>query len=160
MPHTLVGRPLDLRYTATTVEAFHQGQRVASHARSALRGRHTTVDGHMPPHHQFAKWSPQRFTQWAEQTGPATAQRVIAILQSRRHVEQGYRACLGILRLGDRFSKPRLEAACQRALSRRAKLGISCRVQVPVGQGLATHPYRVLGPWRSRLLAANKAGEA
>jgi transposase len=117
VPHSLVGCPLDLRYTAPPVEAFHQGQRVAAHARSALRGHHSTVDSHMPPHHQFAKWSPQRLTQWAEQTGPATAQLVIAILQSRRHVEQGYRACLGILRLGDRFSKPRLEAACQRALA-------------------------------------------
>jgi hypothetical protein len=30
------------------------------------------------------------------------------------------------------------------------KLGVSCRVSVPVGEGLATHPYRVLRLWRSR----------
>ena len=44
--------------------------------------------------------------------------------------------------------------------SRRAKLGISCRVQVPAGQGLATHPYRVLGRRRSRRKVASKAGQA
>lgn len=120
VPHILVGRKIDLRYTVTTVEAFHQGQRVASHARVDLRGRHTTVESHMPPHHRNAKWSPQRLISWAEKTGPATAQLVTAILHSRRHVEQGYRSCLGILRLGERFGSSRLEAACQRALSIKA----------------------------------------
>lgn len=69
------------------------------------------------PHHRYSKWSPQRLIGWAEKTGPATAQLITAILQSRRHVEQGYRTCLGILRLGERFGDARLEAACQRALS-------------------------------------------
>jgi transposase len=120
VPHTLVGRKLDLRYTVTAVEAFHQGQRVASHPRVDLRGRHTTVDSHMPPHHQFSKWSPQRLIGWAEKTGPATAQLITAILHGRRHVEQGYRSCLGILRLGERYGDTRLEAACQRALAIKA----------------------------------------
>jgi transposase len=120
VPHTLVGRKIDLRYTATTVEAFHQGQRVTSHPRVDLRGRHTTVESHMPPHHRFSKWSPERLIGWAEKTGPATAQLVTAILHSRRHVEQGYRSCMGILRLGERFGASRLEAACQRALAIKA----------------------------------------
>jgi hypothetical protein len=54
---------------------------------------------------------------WAEKTGPATAQLVTAILHGRRHVEQGYRSGLGILRLGERYGSSRLEAACQRALA-------------------------------------------
>jgi transposase len=120
VPHTLVGHQLDLRYTATTVEAFHQGQRVACHPRIDIRGRHTTVECHMPPNHRYSKWSPQRLIGWAEKTGPATAQLITAILHSRRHVEQGYRSCLGILRLSERFGDARLEAACQRALSIKA----------------------------------------
>ena len=74
----------------------------------------------MPAHHRFSKWSPQRLIGWAEKTGPATAQLITAILHSRRHVEQGYRSCLGILRLGERFGDARLEAACQRALTIKA----------------------------------------
>ena len=119
-PHALVGRPLDVRYTATTVEVFHHGQRVASHAKVDIPGRHTTVESHMPPHHRFAKWSPERLVGWAEKTGPATAGLVSAILHRRRHPEQGYRSCLGILRLGERYGAARLEAACQRALSIKA----------------------------------------
>jgi transposase len=99
LPHTLVGRKIDLRYTVTTVETFHQGQRVASHPRVDLRGRHTTVESDMPLHHRNSKWSPQRLFNCAEKTGPATAQLITAIL----HVEQGYRSCLGILRLGERY---------------------------------------------------------
>ena len=108
VPQTLVGRKVDLRITATTVEVFHRGQRVASHPKVEQRGRHSTVDSHMPPHHRFARWSPERLRRWAEQAGPATAQLIEAILAARRHPEQGYRSCLGIQRLGERFGQPRL----------------------------------------------------
>jgi transposase len=37
------------------------------------------------------------------------------IMATRPHPEQGYRSCLGILRLADRYSHARLEAAAQRA---------------------------------------------
>lgn len=121
VPHTLVGRKVDLRHTATTVEIFHRGQRVASHPKVEQRGRHSTVDSHMPPHHRFARWSPERLRRWAEQSGPATAQLIEAILAARRHPEQGYRSCLGILRLGERFGAGRLEAACHRALAINAR---------------------------------------
>ena len=33
------------------------------------------------------------------------------------HPQQGYRLCLGILRLGKAYRADRLEAACQRALA-------------------------------------------
>jgi transposase len=88
-----------------------------------LKGRYTTLNEHMPEaHRQYGEWSPQRFYQWAEKMGPATVQVITTILTSRRHPQQGYRACLGILRLAKAYSNARLEAACQRA----HKLG-TCR---------------------------------
>ena len=54
---------------------------------------------------------------WAQKTGPHTAAIVTRILEERPHPEQGYRPCLGILRLGERYSPERLEAACHRALA-------------------------------------------
>ena len=95
---------------------FHKNQRVASHVRSAERGRHTTVTAHLPSAHQrYLAWSPSRLIQWAETVGPATAAVVAAILARRPHPEQGYRSCLGILRLGREYGPGRLEAACHRA---------------------------------------------
>ena len=119
VPHALVGRELHARFTDHTVELFHRGQRIASHVRSRQSGRHTTVAEHMPEkHRRFAEqWSPERFSRWAEKIGPATGALITHVLQARRHPEQSYRSCLGILRLAKTYSDARLEAAAQRALT-------------------------------------------
>jgi len=117
VPYSLVKQQLDVRLSAQVVEIFHKGTRVASHQRSPLKGRHTTVAVHMPKAHQhYAEWTPQRLVLWAAKTGEATAQVVETILTSRPHPQQGFRACLGIMRLGKRYGDARLEAACRRAI--------------------------------------------
>jgi transposase len=118
VPYALVKREVEVRFSAATVELFHQGKRVASHRRSAHPGRHTTLAEHMPQaHRQYAISRPQRLIGWAAKTGPATAQVVEAILASRPHPQQGFRSCLGIMRLGKDYGAERLEAACRRALA-------------------------------------------
>ena len=118
VPHALVGRQLDVRLTATTVECLYRGQRVASHARSPLRGRHTTADEHMPEkHRKMGQWSPERFIRWATTIGPDTAALIDNVLRSRRHPQQAFRSCLGILRLASGYGEQRLEAAAGRALA-------------------------------------------
>jgi transposase len=108
---------VDVRLTATTVEILFKNKRVASHQRSYRQGGFTTVRQHMPKSHQrYLEWTPSRIISWAEQTGPETKNLVTSILQSRPHPEQGFRSCLGIMRLGKRYSPERLEAACARAL--------------------------------------------
>jgi transposase len=122
VPHQLVGEKLEVRLTATTVEVFQRGVRVASHARSYRRGMHTTVAEHMPAAHRaHSEWSPSRLVRWGQTVGPKTAALVEAILSDRPHPEQGYRSCLGILRLERRYGRERLEAACARALSAGAR---------------------------------------
>ena len=112
------GKQLDARFTANTVEVFHKRQRVASHRRAYRRGRHTTVAQHMPSSHRaHAEWTPQRLVRWAEKSGPATAELVHHVLASRAHPQHGFRSCLGIMRLGQRYGDARLEAACRRALA-------------------------------------------
>ena len=117
VPYALVKQQLEVRLSAQVVEIFHKGKRVASHQRSPLKGRHSTVAVHMPKAHQhYAEWTPQRLILWAAKTGEATAQVVETILASRPHPQQGFRACLGIMRLGKRYGEGRLEAACRRAI--------------------------------------------
>jgi transposase len=115
VPYQLVHEQVDVRYTASTVEVFYKNRRVASHAR---RHDHqpSTLAAHMPSSHRaHAEWTPSRLIHWAEKNGPATGHLVTGILKSRPHPEQGYRACLGIMRLARRYSQERLEAACERA---------------------------------------------
>lgn len=118
VPHALIHEEVEARYSMMTVEVFHRGQRVASHQRSRERGRHTTVADHMPKAHQkHLEWTPSRIVNWAQTIGVKTAALATAILHERKHPEQGYRSCLGILRLGKRYGNDRLEAACARALA-------------------------------------------
>lgn len=121
VPYQLAGQQLEARYTATTVELFQDGKRVASHARSSAAYRHTTVHEHMPKSHRaHLQWTPSRLIHWGESVGTATAEVIRTILESKPHPEMGYRACLGILRLAKTYSPARLEAASQRALQLRA----------------------------------------
>lgn len=118
VPHTLVKRQIDVRITQNTIECFHQGERVTSHRRSYQKGGHTTQTAHMPEsHRQQGEWTPQRLINWAAKSGKATEQVIAKILSSRKHPQQGFRSCLGILRLGERYSCERLERSCQRALA-------------------------------------------
>jgi transposase len=96
---------------------FHQGKRVAAHARSHQAGRATTLEEHRPKSHQkHLQWTPSRLIDWAAKTGPNCAKVVEEILHRQPHPEMGYRSCLGIINLGKGAGLERLEAACKRAL--------------------------------------------
>jgi hypothetical protein len=114
----LVHQPVDVRQTPRTVEIFYQGRRVALHPRSAQRGGVTTDPGHMPKSHQrHLEWTPGRLIHWAQnEVGEHSGQVVRLILESKPHPEQGYRSCLGLMRLRRMYGRERLERACQRAL--------------------------------------------
>jgi transposase len=150
VPYQLVSQQLDVRVSAKTVECFAKGKRVASHLRSFLRGAHTTQNAHMPrPHREYAEWTPERLVRWARETGPSVAGLIATVMATRAHPQQGFRSCLGILRLSQRYGSERLEAACQRALqvgavsyrSVRSILQVGLdRQEVPAGEPSATLP--------------------
>ena len=116
VPYQLIGELLEARFTPTIVEIYFKSRRVASHRRLSGRGQASTETEHMPSSHRaHAEWTPSRLIHWAEKTGPATGRMVAEIMRLRRHPEQGYRACLGILRLGKSYGSERLESAAARA---------------------------------------------
>jgi transposase len=118
VPFKFARQQVDVRFTAITVEIFHRGSRIAAHARSSLKHKHTTIDAHMTPaHQQVGGWDSKRLLDWAQKIGPHTHATVENMLGSRRHPQQSYRACLGVLRMGKDYSNSRLEAACSRALA-------------------------------------------
>ena len=118
VPHRLIGEDVQARITANTVEVFHQGGRVAVHVRLKGGGRrHVTQDDHMPSNHRFyGGWSEARFRRDAAAIGPNAEVLIIAVLASRRHPEQGFRSCLGILKRLRGIDRDRAEAACARAV--------------------------------------------
>jgi hypothetical protein len=116
VPFALVHEQVDLRLTAATLEVLFKNRRVASHVRSNHKGQFTTLPEHRPSEHQeYLKWTPEHILRWMEKFGPHTATVAQEIINSKPYPEQGFRACLGLIRLGERYSKERLEAACLRA---------------------------------------------
>jgi len=158
VPYVLTGQDVEVRSTLTTVEIFHRGERVASHARSHQAYRATTINEHRPKsHQQHLAWPPSRLLHWAQSVGPATTQLFKAILESKPHPEMGYRSCLGILRLGQRYSNPRVEAAATRALATGACSYQS--VKSMLGRGLDRQPLEAPAP-RPPLAHDNLRGAA
>jgi transposase len=117
VPYELIGKRVDARVTATIVEIFDGGVRVASHKRKFQKGSVNTLPEHMPAHHQaVASWTPERMHSWATKVGPHVEEFVLALMCRKEHPEQGVRAALGTLSLVKKYSRERLNAACQRAI--------------------------------------------
>ena len=118
VPFEYIRQKVDVRLTRATVEVFYNGSRICSHPR--LYGKfnqYSTIQEHMPPDHQkYMQWNGERFIRWAGKIGSSTECAVRAILSSYKVEQQGYKSCLGLLKLTDKYSADRLENACKRAL--------------------------------------------
>jgi transposase len=118
VPHALLREKMWARITARTVEVFHNGKRIAAHVRSSSNRKHTTLGEHMPSsHRRYAEWTPERLQRRAAEIGRSAAILIEIIMRERTHPEQGFRACIGIMRLAKGYSRERFEAACAHALA-------------------------------------------
>jgi transposase len=119
VPYEYIKHKVDVRITQSTIEIFFHGNRIASHVRlRGKTGRYSTLPEHMPEdHRKYTQWNAERFITWARSIGENTESVARSILASRQVEQQSYRSCMALLKLGDKYSLPRLEAACRRALS-------------------------------------------
>jgi transposase len=117
VPHQYVHEKVEVRFSEKTVEIFRKGQRIAAHVRGVIPGQHTTLKEHRPEKHQDLAWTSSLMVDKGREVGSATAEVLQRIMEDRKHPELGYRSCLGVLRLGKRYSNERLEAACRRAVT-------------------------------------------
>jgi len=116
VPYKYQGEEVEAHFSEKTVEILYKGKRIAMHMRSYIPGKHTTVDEHRPEKHKYLKWTSSHMVDKGREVGSATAEVLQQIMDQRKHPELGYRACLGVLRFGKRYSNERLEAACRRAI--------------------------------------------
>ena len=135
VPFGLIRETVEARATERTVEIFHRGRRVASHARGVgRRGGHVTDPAHMPSaHRRYAEWTPARMVAAAEAAGPSVAAFCEAVMAARPHPEQGFRTCFGVLSLEKAYGRARLDAACRRGLQIGARSVSSIRSILKTG---------------------------
>jgi transposase len=120
VPYQYIHEEVEARLSETIVEIFRKGERIATHARSNIVGKHSLLNEHRPLKHQDLEWNIERFKEKGGAIGPSTTALLEHVIKSRRHPELGYRSCLGILRLANRYTNDRLEAACRRAIAMNA----------------------------------------
>lgn len=121
VPYQYARRKIEWRLSYKTLEVFYKGRRIASHTRLWMTNRPSTVADHMPSSHRaYAEWTPARIINWASKVGPSTVQLVETIMRSRKHPEQGFRTCMGIMKLAKTEGAERLERAAERALAANA----------------------------------------
>jgi transposase len=118
VPYEYIHQKVDVRITRQVIEVFFNNQRICSHPRLyGYPGQYSTLDLHMPLDHQaYVQWNSDRFVAWAQKIGPKTAITVEAILSSYKIEQQGYKSCISLIKLADKYSIARLEAACNKAL--------------------------------------------
>ena len=119
VPYEYIKQKVDVRITKNVIEVFFDGNRICSHPRMYGRsGQYSTIEAHMPPDHQkYVSWNGERFLRWAEKVGEHTAVVVRFFLTSNKVEQQGYKSCMALLKLADKHSVERLDAACSKALS-------------------------------------------
>jgi transposase len=117
VPHQYARCKVDVYQSGNIIEIYYDGKHLCRHLYCTLKYKYTTVKEHMPGEHQFVKgWSKDYFLMQGQKIGPATMEVVRVTLARHQHVQQGFNACLGILRLAQVYSNDRLEKACLRVL--------------------------------------------
>lgn len=117
VPWRLAEQRIDVRLSVNTVELYHQGVRIYSHKRAYGQGPAICEDDHMPSHHRaYAEWNPDRIVAWANEVGSCVALFCRELMDRRAHPELGFKACLGVIRLADKYGKARVELACGKAI--------------------------------------------
>ena len=119
IPYEYIGKKVNVRITDSVIEVFYNQNRIASHQRLyGRKGQYSTVTEHMPKDHQeYLEWNGDRFRKWAERIGINTYKVINGLLLSKRVEQQSYKACMGLLKLAEKYSPAQLEAACQTALT-------------------------------------------
>lgn len=119
VPFDLIGEEIDIRTTKDAVEVFFHNNRIASHTR-VMKAQRDPIrrKEHMPLAHQkYLTYDKDAFSSWAKDIG-AHAEKVIAFfLLSEKEPEQGYKYCVGLMKLAERYNSSRVEKACERILS-------------------------------------------
>lgn len=117
VPFRYVGKQVTVAYNMRTVEVFYNNVRIASHKKGRYEYKHTTNPEHMPKNHRFiSEWSPARFIKWGKNICAETGELITRILDSRKHPEQAYKSCMGILQLEKKHDREDFIKACKKAL--------------------------------------------
>ena len=109
------GQKVEVRVDSKLVRIYHRGQLIKTHPRQPVGGRSTDVADYPPKIAPYTTRDPDHLKRQAAKLGPAVGQFAERLFEGDHpwsKLRQGHK----LLRLGDRYTAQRLDAACQRAL--------------------------------------------
>ena len=119
VPFDLIGEQVQIMLTKDLIEVYFKGSRMTSHQRLEKYSVQPVVKPeHMPTNHrEYLNYNADEFKEWASTVGKSVEEVVKHFLTSGSVPEQGYKACVSLIKLGKRYGKKKLEAACERMLA-------------------------------------------
>jgi len=118
VPWQYISKNVKIVYTCSSVDIYHNNERIAFHARNIKHYDYTTEKEHMPKEHQFIDgWNTNRFLSWAQKKGSHVYAFIKKLLDSKEHPEQAFKACMGVLRLGDKYEEVAISIVCKKAIA-------------------------------------------
>ena len=119
VPFDLIGEKVDVRVTRNTVEVFMGGSRVALHLRkNAIQKDPVVNPEHMTPEHRkYLNYNSDDFILWAKSMGTKTEEVVRYFLSAGKEAEQGFKACVSLTKMAEKYDSERIETVCARVLT-------------------------------------------
>ncbi|MCK5788874.1 MAG: IS21 family transposase [Chlamydiia bacterium] len=118
VPYQYIRKKVKIMYTSDRVEIFYNLNRIALHTRNYRPFHYTTVKEHLPSTHQFlVEWNPSKFIDWGNSIDEIVGEFITKLIARKKHPEQAYKSCIGVLTLEKKVGKKRLINACKRAIN-------------------------------------------
>jgi transposase len=116
VPYRYIGKKVKIEFTLSSVSVYLNKERIAFHFRISGEHGYTSIADHLPSQHRFVNdWCPGMFIKWAASIGADTEKVIRIILESKKHPEQAYKSCVGILSYAKKAGNESLNLACRRA---------------------------------------------
>lgn len=118
VPHTFIGKKIDIGITNNEVQFFYENEKIASHSLLVGSGEASILEEHMPANHRLYKaLSPASIKQWAKPLGDSVYAFVEQILNKSKHLSRNIKS---LNKLRDYILENKLDAvinqACEYAL--------------------------------------------
>ena len=116
VPFHFIRKKVKISYGKNIVEIYHNHHCIAQHERTKSPFNYTTIENHLASTHRFmTKWNPQFFINWGASIGEDVRFFIEQLLEKKKHPEQAYRSCMGVLSMEKKVGRQRLNNACSRA---------------------------------------------
>ena len=115
VPYKMIGKTVDVCGNSKLVRIFYENELIAIHSKATKKWEYVRLDCHAPPFQEAYLQSNKKYILANASLIGSETVKVVERIFDKKGID-GTRSCRGILSFAKKYSKERLEKACQRAL--------------------------------------------